>query len=97
MLSPFAVERGTTFELLTRLPDARGAIHDVTLTIEGRSCVEQPAGGYRVGGALDVRDAATRSVLIEFCYVVLPQQRLAGPTELPELPAKVRLRTARAS
>jgi cellulose synthase (UDP-forming) len=94
---PFAVESGTIMNLLTRLPDAAGEMHAVDLDFEVRSCRVEPGGEYRIGGALDVRDASLRSVLIEYCHVVLPQQRLTSPSEIPEISARVQLRVAEAS
>jgi hypothetical protein len=57
----------------------------------------EPGGEYRIGGALDVHDVSMRSVLIEYCHVVLSQQRLTNPAEVPEISARVQLRVAEAS
>lgn len=97
LLAPFAVEDGTTMKLLTPLPDARGQIHSLDLDVEVRSCRAQAEGQYRIGGTLDVRDASVRSLLIEYCYVVLPQERLATHAEMPEIEAQVELRAVQAS
>ena len=97
MLAPFAVDAGSHMRLLTRLPGAGGQIHSLDLDVEVRSCRAQAEGQYRVGGSLDVRDAAVRSLLIEYCYVVLPQQRLANPGEVPEITAQVELSAVQAS
>lgn len=91
----FPAELGSRFQLLTRLPDAQGEIHDATLDVDVRSCVETEPGTFRIGGELDVREPATRSLLVEFCYVVLPQQRLSATGELSAVPARIQV--ARAS
>jgi cellulose synthase (UDP-forming) len=91
----FSAEVGSSFQLLTRLPDAHGVVRDATLDVEVRSCVEVASGEYRIGGQLDVRDAELRSLLVEFCYVVLPEQRLSTSDELSTVPARIQV--ARAS
>ena len=97
VLAPFAVEQGSTMKLLTRVPDADGNLRSLDMDVEVRSCRPEAEGQYRIGGTLDVRDSAERSLLIEYCYVVLPQQRLANSAEPAEITAQVDLRAVRAS
>ena len=73
---PAAIETGKAIQLLTRLPDANGQIHDIELDVEVRSCRMGGTGAYRIGGALVSPDRSVRSVVIEYCHVVLPRQRL---------------------
>ena len=59
--------------LLTRLPDANGAIHDVTLPAEVRWCTPTADGSrFRVGCRFATLDPAVREVLVEYCFVVQP-------------------------
>ncbi len=73
--SPVELERGARFELLTRVPDASGTIRELTLRTQVASCQLNGDGTrYRVGCLLDTSDTKTRALLVEYCFVVLPQQ-----------------------
>jgi len=75
--TPVPMLPGTWFELLTRVPDARGALHDLTVPLEVRSVRHHPDDGpARLGCAVGPLDARSRRLLVEFCEVVLPLQRL---------------------
>jgi cellulose synthase (UDP-forming) len=67
---------GDHLTLLSRLPDARARLCDVSLPVEVRSCVAGPTGRSRVGGRFTELDDPTRECLLEFCDVFLPSRRL---------------------
>jgi Cellulose synthase/PilZ domain len=68
--------------LLTRLPDAKGDIHDVTLPVEVRWCTPNAdATGFRVGGRFGSLDHAARETLVEYCFVVQPALQLGARLE----------------
>lgn len=74
---------GREVRLLTRLPDARGTLHDLVLPVEVRSCSEAADDGqYRVGCGILELDPATRERLVEFCDIVLAGQQLETGREL---------------
>jgi hypothetical protein len=63
--------------VLASIPDARGDVHDVTLPLEVRSCVEsQETYGYRIGCRVLSADLEVHDRLVEFCDVVVPLERL---------------------
>ena len=77
--SPVALEHGARFKLLTRVPDASGTIRDLTLRTEVTSCrLNDDGTKYRVGCRLDPTDTETRALLVEYCFVVLPEQQHHG-------------------
>ncbi len=70
---------GARFKLLTRVPDASGTIRDLTLRTEVTSCrLNDDGTKYRVGCRLDPTDTETRALLVEYCFVVLPEQQHHG-------------------
>jgi len=72
-----AVPAGTRLQVLTRLPDVRGDLHDVCLPVEIRWTAQ--VGGadqVLVGCRLGEIDATTRRQLVEFCDVYLPARRI---------------------
>jgi hypothetical protein len=74
---PHPMLAGTTFALLSRIPDARGKLHGVRLPVEVRSCATSGEGAARVGCRFVDLDVDTRERLVEFAEVVLPRQGLA--------------------
>ena len=77
--SPVEWADGATPRLLTRLPDARGTLHDVSLPLTVRSCRPAPDGAtFHVGLSIVDLDPPTREHLIEFCDVVLAAERMHG-------------------
>ncbi len=72
--TPVALEPGSRVVLLTRLTDARGERHDVTLPAVVRR-VRHVDDGFRVGARLDGVDDATHHLLVEYCFVVASTQR----------------------
>jgi hypothetical protein len=86
--SPLAMD--TRVVLLTRLPDAEGTVHDVTLPGDVRWCTPLPDGsGYRVGCRFSSLDDATRELLVEYCFVVQPALQLGAELE-PETLSRAR-------
>jgi cellulose synthase (UDP-forming) len=86
--SPVAIDTRVT--LLTRLPDGRGTIHDLTLPAEVRWCTPLPDGSaYRIGCRFGVLDEATRELLVEYCFVVQPALQLGAELE-PETATRAR-------
>jgi cellulose synthase (UDP-forming) len=78
--SPVAMSTRVT--LLTRLPDAQGTIHDLTLPAEVRWCAPAPDGaGFRVGCRFATLDDLTRELLVEYCFVVQPALQLGAELE----------------
>jgi hypothetical protein len=76
---------GTSLDLLTRIPDSSGALHDVTLPVQVVSLRRgRTTGLVHMGCRFTSHDEATRERLVEFCDVVLPRRRLTrAATELP--------------
>ncbi|HZP28169.1 MAG TPA: glycosyltransferase family 2 protein, partial [Acidimicrobiia bacterium] len=92
--SPIALD--TRAVLLTRLPDAQGEIHDLTLPAEVRWCTPTADGSrYRVGCRFEALDPAVRELLVEYCFVVQPALQLGAELE-PARPARVLWRAERA-
>ena len=97
-----AVRVNTRLELLTRLPDRAGGLHDTVLPVEVRSCRRAAeAGMFRVG--CEIRELApdVRQLLNEFCEVVVSTAQLAGilvpAAPLPGEPPPISWRDHRAS
>jgi cellulose synthase/poly-beta-1,6-N-acetylglucosamine synthase-like glycosyltransferase len=77
--SPVGFDQGARFHLLTRVPDASGTIRELTLRVEVTSCRLNDNGTkYRVGCRLDPTDTETRALLVEYCFVVMPDQQHHG-------------------
>jgi cellulose synthase (UDP-forming) len=76
---------GSRPAVLLQLADATGAVHEVSLQVEVRSCREA-AGRYLVGATIADVDPASRLRLMEWCYVVCSHERLRGLR--PSLPAR---------
>jgi len=77
--SPVGLEQGARFSLLTRVHDASDTIRGLTLRTEVTSCRLNDDGvKYRVGCRLDPTDTETRALLVEYCFVVLPEQQHHG-------------------
>lgn len=86
---PFAYPIGRELRLLTRIPDASGALCELEVPIEVRSCSERNDDSlHRIGCRILELEAPTREALVEFCDIVLAAQRLgamrgSGEIELP--------------
>ena len=84
------IELTTRVVLLTRLPDAHGEIHDLTLPAEVRWCSPSTDGThFRVGARFDHLDDAVRDLLVEYCFVVQPARQLGAQLE-PAEPQRAR-------
>ena len=71
--SPIDIPLGTHLTLLTRVPDATGALRDLELAVDVRSSrFDEDASVYRVGSRFRTVDPVTRELLIEYCFVVMP-------------------------
>ncbi len=91
--SPIALRRGTTLRLLTRLPDAAGTTHDVTLAVVVRSCRLLGSGeaqpNFRVGAVFDGLAPDDRHRVLEFCAVTHPERALSACPQDDELAPKL--------
>ncbi|HXV05569.1 MAG TPA: glycosyltransferase family 2 protein [Solirubrobacterales bacterium] len=71
------LEPGARATLLLELEDARGEKHEVSATVDVRSCRETD-GRFLVGASFERIDPAARMRLMEWCYVVCSHERLRG-------------------
>jgi cellulose synthase (UDP-forming) len=67
---------GGTINLLTRLPDVGGTMHDMTLPLEVRAIRRARNHRIRVGCRFRELNDGTRRRLVEFCDVIVPLRRL---------------------
>jgi hypothetical protein len=86
--SPLRLEAGQQLELLTRLPDAKGVLHDIELPVHVESCRRLETGRFRVGCRLGPVSEQTHTLIVEYCYVVQPAYQL-GATREPAQAARV--------
>jgi cellulose synthase (UDP-forming) len=81
------VQLSNRIALLTRLPDARGEIRDVTLPIQVKWCTpDANTGRFRVGGRFEQLGPIDHELLVEYCFVVQPARELGadlGPVAQP--------------
>jgi cellulose synthase (UDP-forming) len=71
------LEIGARPAVLLRLADATGAVHEVSVQVEVRSCREVEER-FLVGATIDAIDPDSRLRLMEWCYVVCSHERLRG-------------------
>jgi hypothetical protein len=82
LLVPVDVRPGARFRVLTRLPDARGVVHDVTLPIVVHSCRPMPADSddtqqFHLGAQFENLNEDARRWVLEYCAVAHPAGALA--------------------
>jgi cellulose synthase (UDP-forming) len=81
--APIAIDSGTRLELLTRLPDTRGRMHDLTIPIEVRSSVPTNEDGtHRIGSRFINLDNDAHAAIVEYCFVAQPAEQLGAHSEL---------------
>jgi cellulose synthase (UDP-forming) len=71
------LEIGARPAVLLRLADATGAVHEVSVQVEVRSCREVEER-FLVGATIAAIDPDSRLRLMEWCYVVCSHERLRG-------------------
>ena len=77
--SPVACRPFSRLDVVTRLPDRDGALHDTSMTLEVRSCRRAATSGqFRIGGRFVDLDPTTQVRLVEFCDVVLATEHVEG-------------------
>jgi len=77
--SPVACRPFSRLDVVTRLPDRDGALHDTSMTLEVRSCRRAATSGqFRIGGRFVDLDPTTQVRLVECCDVVLASEHIEG-------------------
>ncbi len=90
LVAPVDVTPGIRMRLLTRLPDASGTVHDVTLPVVVNSCRPMQNGSsvapqFHLGTQFEQLADNDRHWVLEYCAVAHPSRALGGDELDPEL------------
>jgi hypothetical protein len=94
LVAPVDVQPGAQLRLLTRLPDATGTVHDVTLSVVVQSCRplhegDGPDAGlqFHLGTRFEHLSDTDRRWVLEYCAVAHPARALGALGPEPDVTA----------